>query len=263
MKFKKIFLLVAITVAILLIGKSANSQVILNQDWDTATVFTSKGFYPYAVCQPYGATIVNDASIRCSKCIRFEIHAEDPLCAQGKRASIYWPYDAVKAAENYQWDEYIPTDYTTYDYRAEGHFALSKYSGNGPGSGILHLWVEKGRWVFVQEFDSVNALTNARLKIVKKDLGAVVGGKWIHWEYRVHFAKGNAGKVEVYKDGVRVVNLTGTNCNVVNGEVIKHFPRWGIYKWPWNTGGPYSPNKRVVYMDNIRISAAYDGDDPL
>jgi hypothetical protein len=77
-------------------------------------------------------------------------------------------------------------------------------------------------------------------------------GKWVDWVFHVLWSTGDAGRIEVWKNGEQIVRNTGINC--VPADTAPYF-KFGIYKWPWKTDEPESVvTRREVHFDEIRIA---------
>lgn len=79
-------------------------------------------------------------------------------------------------------------------------------------------------------------------------------GAWMDWVIHVKWSYESDGILEVWVDGVQVVNQKGPNCfNDQKGPNCQ----MGLYKWNWKLGCPPTDvTRRVVYHDEYRIGDA-------
>jgi hypothetical protein len=79
-------------------------------------------------------------------------------------------------------------------------------------------------------------------------------GVWMDWVVHVKWSYEIDGVLEIWVDGVQVVNQTGPNC-----FHDKNGPTWqmGVYEWAWKIDPPLTDvTRRVVYYDEYRIGGA-------
>lgn len=87
-------------------------------------------------------------------------------------------------------------------------------------------------------------------------------GRWVDWVIRVNFNFTN-GKVDVWKNGVHIVDFTGPTIYHCDNETLTDGPYFGAvgpYKWDWGNVAT-DVTSRVMFMDEIRLggpTATYD-----
>jgi hypothetical protein len=87
---------------------------------------------------------------------------------------------------------------------------------------------------------------------VTYDLGEVGRAVWNDWVFHIRFDYDNDGILEVWKNGVKVLNRVN-QPNSYNDINLPYF-KIGVYKWGWDGWQSYSPeNIRVIYYDEVRI----------
>jgi hypothetical protein len=86
----------------------------------------------------------------------------------------------------------------------------------------------------------------------------VVTGKWIRIALRFIPSFRNDGMIEMWKDGEKIVSVSGRNAVELddNGKPMRP-PYWkmGIYKWNWKQGRPATDStRRQLLIDDLRIA---------
>jgi hypothetical protein len=85
------------------------------------------------------------------------------------------------------------------------------------------------------------------------DLGALDKDKWHSYVMHVKHTAGSDGLVEIWRDGVKILNHAGANSYPINGTYHLPFWKFGIYKSYWNGSRTSSTNKRVIYFDDVKM----------
>lgn len=89
---------------------------------------------------------------------------------------------------------------------------------------------------------------------VDLNLGKVEKEKWVNWVFHIVFSYRSDGVVEVWKNGVKVIDRKGPNS--YNDKQAPYF-KFGIYKWQWKKDPKTSNSKkRIMYYDEVEISCA-------
>ena len=126
-----------------------------------------------------------------------------------------------------------------------------QWIGEGTSSPPLAIYVYgenyriKRRWAFEQD-----AYKNLWSGMVAKDRGV-----WIDWVFHVKWSPEKNGRVEVWKNGEKIVSDRGPNCGP--SRFAPYF-KFGIYKWPWKRSPKEAPSAvthRTLYLDEIRIAS--------
>jgi len=117
-------------------------------------------------------------------------------------------------------------------------------------------WEVKTRWD-TQKFRDPSEGTTAwsgSQKVYDEPLGADIG-KWTDWVIHVKWSYQSDGFLQLWRDGVQVVDRTGPNCsNDERGPQLS----LGVYKWPWRESFSFTSNTewRLFYHDELRIGGA-------
>jgi hypothetical protein len=110
------------------------------------------------------------------------------------------------------------------------------------------------RWRVRNQSDPNPCTTDITAGRIDFDVGPVTKGVWVDWVVYAKWSYTSTGILKVWKDGSLVVNRTANpnTYNDQNPEIVK----WGIYKSWWHVQAPPSPDRLVVYLDEIKIGDA-------
>jgi len=91
----------------------------------------------------------------------------------------------------------------------------------------------------------------------------IVRKQWMHLVLHFTPSTGNDGLIEMWKDGEKIVRVTGQNSHAEDlcGNAMRP-PYWkmGIYKWNWQAGRPATAStRRRLLLDNLKIAEGSDG----
>jgi hypothetical protein len=119
---------------------------------------------------------------------------------------------------------------------------------------VLGVDIKNGRWLIWSAWNALQPTLKSNQQSVHIDVGPTQADEWTDWVVRVKWSYGSDGLLEVWKNGVRVVNRTGPNCfNDARGPYFK----MGIYKSPWRDDGVVGDvQERLVYHDEMRMAGA-------
>jgi len=257
--------------SLLFVSKSQSQVKFIFQDnFENAPVFSNSPTLGYTnwdeTCCSWSFQNSDSAYRSSSKSGRFELRKSDPSPQQNdsKRTEMEWNGFAVPMGATWYAMSIMPAPYSAVDPAPEGVFQLHDKMPNNASSnwtnpfGIMN---KNGRWTCHITYDVVNISTDGGKNIVSKeyDLGAVVPGKWVDWVLHTNYSWRDTGYVQVYKDGVKVVDYTGP-C-AYNGAMPDPYFKFGIYKWPWAISG-FTPatttSLRVFYFDNFRVGGRWN-----
>ena len=181
---------------------------------------------------------------------RFEINQSDALLWGGHRAEFAQLTDSTLNEGWYGFSQYFPETYirdTTEEVVGQWHDipddreTAARSPSNAISTGNGHLkWTT--RW------DSRSIQTNNITEgYFEKDLGVIPMNKWIHWVVHIKFSHTNTGILEVWMDGVKVIDRKNMpNC--FNDAKYPYF-KFGVYRWEWGT----AVAQRVIYYDEVRV----------
>lgn len=200
----------------------------------------------------YGRTYVSSPVFQGSKAARFELRDTDPEVASGTRTEV-----ALQPASGknrwYSFAAYFPADAWGYDNYAEvitqWHSFPDEHLGEQWGSPATKMMVHKGRLRFDVGFNTAQVSSGPQSE-TKYDLGAVPTGSWQEFVVHIIHSPYSDGLVEVWQNGKKVVDHKGGNSY---NDAKLPFWKFGIYKWDWNGTRTTDVNRRVLYMDNVRV----------
>jgi hypothetical protein len=166
---------------------------------------------------------------------RFELRAGDPMTSNGTRAEVL--FGAPDQKERwYSFSAYFPAE------------AYKKDSNND----IINQWHQKGSpATSLRTRDDKFFLRTGNTKAGRIDieLGSITKDKWHRFVFHFIHSNGRDGLIEVWLNGERVLRCQGGNM------YPDKLPRWkvGIYKDDWNGDETTDTDRRVFYIDNIKV----------
>ena len=187
----------------------------------------------------YGFALAERPVFKGSKSGRIELRYNDPIAHNGTRAEIC-VVDRIPQKERwYSFAAYFPASGYAYDSSNE---LISQWHQSG--SPALSLRIARDRFY-------IRTLPTDPSKNWKNlDLGKVIKDTWHEFVIHVVHSGGADALVEVWRNGEKVATHRGPN-NYDNKEL----PYWklGLYKAIWNNKRATDTEKRVIYLDNIRV----------
>jgi len=223
-------------------------------DWENGDKFQGQ-FLSFSLAPvAHACNIVEDEFRSGKKCVRFELRASDPEAGGSKRAELYVP-SANLPGYNFWAQVWIklPADFA-FDDEPELHVQFHTSSKSRIGSPLLELRVKDGKWGIQQAFDQTNSGSQT---VLSYDLGDVIKGEWVQWVFHCKFEIDSTGLIELWRNGVKVLNIEGANFNAepVGTRETKPIFKFGIYKWRWKSGTPpFDPDTRVLFMDDVWLA---------
>lgn len=172
------------------------------------------------------------------KVLKYILNKTDPVISSSVRAEIQLDgTDAPETSERWYGLRYWLEKYDT-DDGAESILQWHDSDGTTPP---LSIQIASGRIRIMQSFTSGN---------IPVDLGSTTIGKWINIVIHVKWSNSANGLLEVWRDGVKMVNKTNVRTNSKGGSYMKI----GINKWSWAPGGgSSSATQRIFYIDNFKM----------
>jgi len=193
-----------------------------------------------------------------SKSGRFELRKSDPSPQpnDSKRSQMEWNGAAIPMGAVWYAMDIMPAGWMGIDPAPEDLFDLhDKMPNNAPSNWTnpFGIWNENGRWK-VHITYSITPIPTSNPISKYYDLGPVIPGKFVNWVLHTNYSWRDTGYVELYKDGVKVIDYKGP-C-AYNGALPDPYFKFGIYKWPWANPGfkpPSTQVTRVFYFDNFKV----------
>jgi hypothetical protein len=184
----------------------------------------------------YSITASTTQKYNGTKSIRFELRDTDKEVQSGTRAEITFPI-AKNNNRWYSYAMYIPS--ADYKPDATDEVITQWHQGGGATPALClrtkddKLWLRVlGKWI---------------------DLGKLDKDKWHTYVMHVKHTAGSDGLIEIWRDGVKILNRTGPNSYPITGTYHLPFWKFGIYKSYWNGNRTSATKKRVLYFDAIKL----------
>jgi Polysaccharide lyase len=129
-------------------------------------------------------------------------------------------------------------------------------AGEDSQNPVLAVHIVDGKWKILSRWNTTQPTIKSAQQDITIDLGKHQTDQWTDWVVRVKWSYGNDGVLQVWKDGVRVVDRTGPNC--FRDEKGPYF-KMGIYKTEWrpkNVNLVGTVTERLLYHDELRMAGA-------
>lgn len=244
----------ATTVLILTTAARKEPRIFLG-DFETGNF---SGWEPELCCKHSGE-IISSPTRAGNYAAKFAVNKSDPLVERGKRAELK-RYAAGRMGSEiwYGFSIYLPKDWvedTAPEIVAQWHDRPDLWFGEPFRNPSLALTINGNNWGISNTWDS-KVVTGKNNAAGKEQLwsGVISKGVWTDWVFHVKWSHQSDGIVEVWKDGIRIVNKRGS---VTYNDLLAPFFKVGLYKFPWKSGKvPSITNKRIIYYDEIRIGNA-------
>ena len=185
----------------------------------------------------YAITTASNPVYQGTKSARFELRDTDPENHSGTRSEISFN-DATNLNRWYSYAMYAPSAY--YKIDADDEIITQWHQGGGLTPALclrvksdkLYIRILGTTWV---------------------DLGAFDKDQWHAYVMHIKHSGSSDGLIEIWKDGVKILNRSGANMYAVGGDIHNPNIKMGIYKSDWNGSGTTATNIRVLYLDDIKI----------
>ena len=227
------------------------SQLIVNAGFEDSDMFQGKTFSKSSLCNGPDDGVVSDSFARSGNhSARFEVRTTDALCGGSFRAEL--SSRAVPGLDFWTaYSEYTP-EWLDLDNTRECHMQM--HDAGRRGSPLWGVNIDGGRWKFGINYDTMDIGKQTQATY---DLGPVEKGVWTDWVIYSKFRLDPSGEIKVWKNGVLVTDINGSNYNKENGgyQALPYL-KFGIYKWVWHKPDFKTdvPLKRVVYIDDVKMA---------
>ena len=263
MKYERITILLKFVVVLVLCAYSSSSvfgAILASADFEN-------GNHPKwrIIGNKNGVTIKSDASPVCTGVMSAEfllrandaktrVELVDGGAGNLKFGSEYWVGFAVFLPSDWKIDKSRASNDTIWNIHGSPDKNLGEKYRNAPFS----LRVSGDHWVFTSRSCTSKVCDKKNIKATSINLGKWETGKWTEFILNFRLSYKNNGYIEMWKNGERVVNLSGPNTyNDTRGPYVKY----GIYKSAW--GKPQGAKEsgfstRKLYYDSVIVG---DGDE--
>jgi len=208
----------------------------------------------------YSAQVVTEP-VRAGKyAVRFELHKDDPIVANSRRAELTLKREPkVKVERWYGFSIFLPEDYQqdpTPEIVTQWHASPDRDDGEVWRSPPLAVQTQGGNWNISWRWDADRIMKRNRPDGAKSEnLGKYETGVWTDWVFHVKWSWESDGLLEVWKNGKKVIHYEGPiGYNDKRGVYFKT----GIYKWVWKTTrerDPSTTTTRITYVDEVHIGS--------
>lgn len=219
---------------LLLISITTQGQIIWTESADG--YWFNNSYAKFQAAASYSITASTAQKFNGSRSIRFELRDTDKEVQSGTRAELTFP----KATNNNRWYSYamyIPSADYKYDATDE---VITQWHQGGGSTPALCLRTKKDR-LYLRVFSTW------------LDLGALDKDKWHTYVMHVKHTAGSDGLIEIWRDGIKILNRPGANSYPINGTYHLPFWKFGIYKSYWNGSRTSATKKRVIYFDCVKM----------
>jgi hypothetical protein len=220
------------------VSTKATGNLIWSDNIDGSTFFSTG--VSKQTSTSYGITAVSNPLYQGIKSARFELRDSDPETNNGTRAEISFP-DATNLNRWYSYALYAPSAYFKYDSDDD---VITQWHQGGGLTPALCLRVKADRLYL-------------RVLGTWVDMGAFEKDVWRAYVMHVKHSAGSDGLIEIWRDGVKIMNRSGANAYKIEGDIEMPNLKLGVYKSDWNGSGTTQTNVRVLYFDDIRIGNEY------
>jgi hypothetical protein len=211
-------------------------------------------------CCDHSKTFIAHGVRHGNKALRITLRKDDALVAGSKRAELRLKAVGLGEDQWYAFSLLIPDDeQNTSDIVtvAQWHAVDDKILGERGRAPPLRLIVQDGTWKVVTTWDSrlISGIPFFRSEPQGgKALwsASVARGAWTDWVFHVKWSYGQDGFVQIWKDGISVVQYRGPNAY---NDLIGPFFKVGIYVPAWKLQSARQTDQQLsMIFDNIRQS---------
>lgn len=209
--------------------------------------------------RPAAATIVSNPFGKPGFALKFEQRKIDTPAAVRAEMRLSTITDEPREGW-WSWSEYLPSEHWGVP---DAHQAVVGQWHEQPDFHLGENWrsppimrkIQNGR-NYVNRMWAAAAVNTNQSKDGEEliDLGPINTDQWVHWVFHIKYGYDNTGVLEVWKNGVKVVDRVNMP-NSFNDRDLPYF-KIGVYEgaWccePWVSQSPGS--KRTVYVRNLKI----------
>ena len=217
-------------------------------------------------CCDYSSALVSEPVRTGLYAARFELRRNDPTVANGKRSEMFVPlFPASGRVGDERWfglSFLVPTNWeqeedpsVTQSTLAQWHARPDRELGEGGRSPPLRIDVKGNDWSVRSRWDPKRVTEGNDPRPEGGDqllwAGPFEPGVWTDWVIHVKWSYTADGLLEVWKDGIKVVERRGPNTYNDEGPL---YLKVGMYKPSWgNPDIQSTTHTRVAYHDDIQI----------
>jgi hypothetical protein len=240
---------------------NAKAAVMFSADFEGQNF---NGLNTAALCCAHSAVITNSVVAAGSYATKFTLNSDDKGYIFGTytnpalRAELR-KYDLGPKYGIERWygaSMYVAPSWQDKTYDPNGTIVM-QWHGNGDPGEVAHspqlsiAITPDNRWRVTTCYDATAISTSSACpnKIVR-NIGVVTKGVWVDWVVHARWAYDSKGLLEVWKDGIKVVNYSGPNTY---NDQTQNGLFFGIYKGWWKHEQPSTRDTLIIYHDNLKI----------
>lgn len=213
------------------------------------------------LCCEHSMTVVAAPQNSDGHAARFELKRGDPHMRGSARSEVRLPAAHLDATYRYAFSIWLPEDWQADPaptLLVQWHSVSDKLFLEAGVSPPLRVSAVGDQWVVENMWDSAwisrwqgqrdEHVDGARLLWT----GPLERGRWVTWQFIVHWSWKQDGRIEIIKDGLPLVTANGPNTF---RDLIGPYMKAGLYVPRWaDPKEPLRLTNRVVLMDNIEFS---------
>lgn len=230
----------------------STQATVFETSWETGSFNTGFNFVEY--CCAHSTRIVEGISYLGNKSARFELRNDDPTVEFGSNR-VELRYN-IGTNHWIRWAYYLPTDSNQLDHLnyisgqwKEGTGGIQTGGGSPPLAVVVN-----GNYLIMYRRWAYAGSTNSETNLSRDTIGTLDRGQWVRLVINYEPSHTTSGKVQVWKNGVKVLDITGRNY--YEGATAPYF-KLGVYRWVWasaGNGGSIVPYY-VGYFDGFKVGS--------
>lgn len=238
---RRIFLLTFILFNLAAYSQSlTGNRLIYHEPADSTTVFNH--YVVKQVGTTYGITPSRDYKYNGSQSVKFELRDTDPEVQSGTRSEITFP-TITNLTRWYAFAVYFPA--IGYEYDSNDEVINQWHQGGGYTPALCIRTKEDSIYLrLIEEPGGSNQWIS--LGVIEKNI-------WHPYVMKIKHSSSTDGRIEIWRNGKKILDRTGKNMYPVTGEVTN--PNWklGVYKSGWNSTSTTDTDRRILFFDDIKM----------
>lgn len=224
------------------ISQNATAPLLYHETFETSTPFAGLNTQFET---SHAFTLATAPVFQGSRSGRFELRDTDPENNGGVRAEAVFPI-ASNLNRWYSFAVYFPSADYKFDSEDEVIGQWKQHEHDVSSAISLRIKEDKFRLTVFPAY---------KVTSIKYDLGLIPKDKWLSFVIHVKHSTGSDGLIELWIDGVKKLNRTGSNMYKLTSESGMTNPEWkiGVYKSGWNGSQTTMTTKRVLFYDDIKL----------
>lgn len=206
------------------------------------------------LCCDHSGTIVSQGAREGTKALKFSLRGDDPRVAGSKRAELRLKAVDLGQERWYAFSLFVPDEWQTTPELvtvAQWHAVDDRIFGEGGRAPPLRLILNGETWAIASHWDDRLLSGVPFRKAAPRDgaslwTGPLKRGVWTDWVFRVRWSYGDEGLIEVWKDGMPIVQRDGPNTY---NDLLGPFFKVGIYipQWKAETAASVTSRREILF----------------